>query len=233
MRLLRLIQPVVLIVVAVGVIGGAVAWIFGGANDVKAAWDAIEAREYDQAIRLATRAIRFGRLTGEDLSRAFECRATASMRTDQLGHALEDLGRIVTVRPDYAGGYFLRGEVRLRQKDYDQALSDLNQGIKIADPDGKSPNRFLAKRYAHRGVVWLGKKDVDHALADFNRSLDLNPKAAETYYFRSFAFERQKLLPQALADMETAVKIYDSNIFSLPRGDWLYRLEQLRQRAKP
>jgi len=33
--------------------------------------------------------------------------------------------------------------------------------------------------------------------------------------------------------METAVKIYDSNIFSLPRGDWLYRLEQLRQRTKP
>jgi tetratricopeptide (TPR) repeat protein len=138
----------------------------------------------------------------------------------------------VALRPDYAGGYFLRGEARLRQKKFEQALTDLNQGFKIADPDGKSPSRFLAKRYAQRGVTRLGMKDVDGAMADFNHSLELGPNVPDTYYFRSFAFERQKLLPQALADMETAVKIQESNIFSLPHGDWLYRLEQLRGRVK-
>ena len=206
--------------------------LFNGDKDVKYAWSAIEAREYDQAIRLATRAIRFGGLAGEGLSSALECRATASMRMEQLGHALEDLDRIVPLRPDYAGGYFLRGEVRLRQKDYDRALADLNQGFKIADPDGKSSNQFLGKRYAHRGVAWLGKKDAEQALADLNHAVALDPNRAESYYFRSFAYQRKKMLPEALADMEAAVKLHDSNIFSMPKGDWLYRLYELRARVK-
>ncbi|MGD1100671.1 MAG: hypothetical protein ABSA59_01285 [Terriglobia bacterium] len=230
---LRVIRMFIFVAAAAGVIWGAVSWMFEGANDVKTAWAAIEAREYDQSIRLATRAIRFGRLDTEDLSSAFECRATASMRTDHLDHALEDLDRIVAMRSDYAGGYFLRGEVRLRQMKFEQALADLNRGFEIADPSGKSESRFLARRYAQHGVAKLGLKDVDGAMTDFNHSLELNPNAPETYYFRSFAFERQKQLPQALADMEKAVKIYDSNIFALPHADWLYRLQQLRERAKP
>ena len=229
---LRVIQRFVFLAVAAGVIWGAVSWMFQGANDVQTAWAAIEAREYDQSIRLATRGIRFGRLGTEDLSSALECRATASLRMGELSHAIEDLDRIVALRPDYAGGYFLRGEVRLRENNYEQALTDLNQGFKIADPDGKSRNRFLAKRYAQRGVAKLAQKDVDGAMADFNHSLELNPDVPDTYYVRSFAFERQKLLPQALADMETAVKMHDRNVFSLPQGDWLYRLEQLRERAR-
>jgi len=211
---------------------GACGCVFEGDKDVKYAWSALEAREYDQAIRLATRAIRFGGIAGEGLSSALECRATAALRMEQLGHALEDLDRIVTLRPDYAGGYFLRGEVRLRQKDYDPALADLNQGFKIADPDGKSSNQFLGKRYAHRGVAWLGKKDAEQALADLNHAVALDPNRAESYYFRSFAYQRKKMLPEALADMEAAVKLHDSSIFSIPSGEWLYRLEQLRSKVK-
>jgi tetratricopeptide (TPR) repeat protein len=206
--------------------------VFDGDKDVEHAWSALEAREYDQAVRLATRAIRFGGLAGEPLSRALECRANASMRTAQLGHALEDLDRIVALRPEYAGGYFLRGEVRLRQKDYDQALADLNQGLRIADPDGKSSSQFLGKRYAHRGVAWLGKKDAERALADLNHAVALDPQRAESYYFRSFAYQQKRMLPEALADMEAAVRLHDSNIFSMPKGDWLLRLYQLRERVK-
>jgi tetratricopeptide (TPR) repeat protein len=229
---LRLIQSFILLVVAAGAILGAVSWIFDGSGDVKTAWAAIEARQYDQSVRLATRAIKFGKLNTEDLSSAFECRASASMRTDHFDHALEDLDRIVALRPSYAGGYFLRGEVRLRQKEFEPALADINRGVALADPDGKSPNRFLAKRYAQRGVARLGLKAVDDAMADFNHSLELDPNVPDTYYFRSFAFERQKQLPLALADMEKAVKMYNSNIFALPHGDWLYRLQQLQERAK-
>ena len=206
--------------------------LFNGEKDVKYAWSAIEAREFDQAVRLATRAIRFGGLTGENLSSALECRATASMRVNQLSHALEDLDRIVTLRPDYAGGYFLRGEVRMRLKDFDPALADLNQGMKIADPNGDSSSQFLGKRYAHRGVTWLGKKDTEQALADLNHAVALDPRRAESYYFRSFAYQRKRMLPEALFDMEVAVKLHDSNIFSMPKGDWLYRLYQLRERVK-
>ena len=206
--------------------------LFNGEKDVKNAWSAVEAREYDQAIRLATRAIRFGGLTDENLSSALECRATASLRRDQLGHALDDLDRIVSLRPDYAGGYFLRGDVRLRQKGYDTALADLNQGMKIADPKGDSSNQFLGKRYAARGVAWLGKKDVEQALADLNHAVALDPRRAESYYFRSFAYQRKGMLPEALADMEAAVKLHDSSIFSIPSGEWLYRLEQLRSKVK-
>src|ERR1039457_5936573 len=101
---LRFIQMFVLIAVAAGVFWGAVSWIFDGANDVKTAWAAIEARQYDQSTRLATRAMKFGRLNTEDLSSAFECRANASMHTDHLDHALEDLDRIVALRPNYSGG---------------------------------------------------------------------------------------------------------------------------------
>ena len=40
------------------------------------------------------------------------------------------------------------------------------------------------------------------------------------------------MLPEALADMEVAVKLHDSSLFSLPNGEWLYRLEQLRSKVK-
>ena len=92
--------------------------------------------------------------------------------------------------------------------------------------------QFLGKRYAARGVAWLGKKDVEQALADLNHGVALDPRRAESYYFRSFAYQRKGMFPEALADMEVAVKLHDSSIFSIPSGGWLYRLSQLREKVR-
>ena len=75
--------------------------------------------------------------------------------------------------------YTNRGVEYEIKKDYDKAIADHDQAIKV-DPKNPAP-------YNNRGNAYIGKQDYEHALADFDQAIKLNPKYAEAYFNRGMA----------------------------------------------
>ncbi len=75
--------------------------------------------------------------------------------------------------------YTNRGVEYEIKKDYDKAIADHDQAIKI-DPKNPAP-------YNNRGNTYVAKQDYAHAVADFDMAIKLNPKYAEALFNRGMA----------------------------------------------
>ena len=86
-----------------------------------------------------------------------------------------------------------------RRKEYDQALSELNQAIKIDAKDAES--------YNNRGSIYTFKGRYQEALADFDQALKLNPRYAKAHYNRGLAYYYLGNYQNALADLTKAIEL--------------------------
>jgi tetratricopeptide (TPR) repeat protein len=75
--------------------------------------------------------------------------------------------------------YTNRGVEYEIKKDYEHAVADQDQAIKI-DPKNPLP-------YNNRGNVYAAKQDYARAIADFDQAIKLNPKYAEAFFNRGLA----------------------------------------------
>ncbi len=73
-----------------------------------------------------------------------------------------------------------RGNAWSDKKDYDKAIADYNEAIRL------DPGYALA--YNSRGNAWSAKKDYDKAIADHNEAIRLDPGYAHAYCNRGVAF---------------------------------------------
>lgn len=187
--------------------------IFDGAADLEVAWSALRKGDSNQAIRLSSRAINFGGLSGEKLGSAYECRASANTQKAEYTRALSDLDKLVELRPDYAGGYLTRAETLFRAREVDRALTDIDRGLQIADPTGEKKDGHLAKRYVSRGNIRLAKKDSGGALTDFDHALSLDPASLDARMGRSHVLEARGQKREALVEMELVWQVVSKRVF--------------------
>jgi tetratricopeptide (TPR) repeat protein len=78
--------------------------------------------------------------------------------------------------------------------------------------------------YVSRGIAYTVKGYLDSAIKDFNRAIKLNPQNAEAYFNRAIAYTGKGAaeIPNALADLETAVSIDSGDRESLYAMGVLY-----------
>jgi tetratricopeptide (TPR) repeat protein len=129
---------------------------------------------------------------------------------------------------DTAAAYLAHGDQYFDLKDYDHAIADYSEAIRLK-PDYAEAynNRGLAfalssKRamasaigdysqaiqlrpeyayvYNNRGVAYMASGQPDSALRDFNRAIQLQPNFPQAYSNRGNAFYRQGRIDLALAD---------------------------------
>ena len=105
-----------------------------------------------------------------------------------------------------AWAYGNRGRSYRVKKDYDRAIADFSEAIRL-DPK-------IAKAYNERGGAYYGKKDYDRAIADYSEAIRLNPKYAHAYSGR--CWDRAIIgadLQGALADCNESLRLQpnDSN----------------------
>jgi tetratricopeptide (TPR) repeat protein len=101
------------------------------------------------------------------------------------------------------------------KKDYDRAIADYTQAIRL-DPND-------AAAYINRGSAYNDKGDYDRAITDLNQAIRLDPNDATAYNNRGFAYHNKKDYDRARADFTQAIRLNPNNdIYYNNRGNAYY-----------
>ena len=96
-----------------------------------------------------------------------------------------------------------RGNARLDNRDFDRAIDDYSEAIRL---NPKDPSY-----YNNRGNAWHARGDNDRAIADFNEAIRLNPANAAYYNNRRDAWLAEGDLARAIADANQATRLGANN----------------------
>jgi tetratricopeptide (TPR) repeat protein len=113
------------------------------------------------------------------LSDAFENRARAYEKLNQLNEALADYASAISLRPAEPGAYLGRGILMLNHGAPERALPDFGKVIEL-DPT------LNAARY-NRGLAFLQLEQAGRAEADFSTVIGRDPRDAGAYLNRGRA----------------------------------------------
>jgi len=98
------------------------------------------------------------------------------------------------------------GEAYLRKGDYEKAISNYNQALRI-NPDYDKVYYF----YDNRGTAYLMKGDYEKAIADYHRALRINPNDSNAYHNRGTAYLNKGDFEGAISDFNKALEINPGN----------------------
>jgi Tfp pilus assembly protein PilF len=87
----------------------------------------------------------------------------------------------------------------LSKYDYDRAISDYDQAIRL-DPK-------QAEFYDNRGEAYVAKGDYDRAIADLDHAIRLKPDFPDPYSYRGLAYGRKGDFDRAMADLNKAIAL--------------------------
>jgi tetratricopeptide (TPR) repeat protein len=109
--------------------------------------------------------------------------------------------------PKNARDYNARGAIYMQKRDYDKAIADCDQAIRL-DPQ-------LAAAYNNRGLAYMQKRDYDKAIADFDQAIQLDPKDARVHINCGTANMQKR-------DYDKAISVYDQAIQLDPKDARAY-----------
>lgn len=116
----------------------------------------------DKAIIDFSEALRLGLLTGDVLQ-------FGSKDPDAVRHWAQ-----------VAHARYQRGNAYVVKKEYDLALADFNESIRV--------NPLEARTFVSRGGIFLYRQELERAIADFTEGIRLDPNYAFAYFQRGFAY---------------------------------------------
>ena len=111
--------------------------------------------------------------------------------------AVIELGR--ETNDSLAVVFHYRGNAYLERGDFDRAIADFAQAIRL--------NPGLPQSFYDRGRAYLAKKDTRRAIQDFDETIRLNPDIPEVYDSRGVAYYDQGDPDPAGRDYERAIML--------------------------
>jgi len=99
--------------------------------------------------------------------------------------------------------YLKRGIEYFEKGDYDRAIADTSEAIRLNPTD--------AIAYGTRGAAYKGKNDFDSAIADLTEAIRLDPNNVPAYGNRGLTYLAKEDYNQAISDLEMALKIQPEN----------------------
>jgi len=106
------------------------------------------------------------RSTDRTVNRLFQS-SIQMIRQREIEEAIETLDEIISYEPGFAEAWNKRGDAYSHLGDYDRALADYQQTIRL------NPYHFGAMQSC--GEIWLERSDARRSAEYFRRALDLNP----------------------------------------------------------
>jgi len=96
--------------------------------------------------------------------------------------------------------YFIRGNENYSKGDYNRAIADYTEAIRL--------NPSYAEAYNNRGVVYYLKRDLDNAIADYSEAINHNYSNIEkAYHNRGLAYDVKGDYDNAIADYTEAIRL--------------------------
>jgi tetratricopeptide (TPR) repeat protein len=121
---------------------------------------------------------------------------------DTADRALAACNRILNNRAEaknYAMALRNRCGIWYTKSDYDHALADCNQAIRM------EPRSAIA--YNRRGLIWHAKDNEDPAIADFDQAIGIDPNFAFAFFNRALAWRAKGDNGRADADKAKAIRL--------------------------
>ncbi|MFC1883322.1 tetratricopeptide repeat protein [Thermodesulfobacteriota bacterium] len=169
------------LLVAVGVFYFGSIGFEGGLDDAKAGWEAQKRNDWDEAIRLYTKALDSGKLSQRDLSLTYLNRGTVYHRKRQYDQAISDYEKAIESKglaPEHLSkAYLQRAYAYQNNGQNDLAIYEYNR---VIDSEAISP-RDLSFAYLSRGTLFEEKNQYDRAINDFDKAIELDPENARPY----------------------------------------------------
>jgi len=101
--------------------------------------------------------------------------------------------------PETDEDYLSEGKRKMEEKEYKEALVDLNKSIEL--------NNNNANSFYMRGKLKQILKDTKGAIKDYTKSITIEPKYSDVYYWRALAKEELGDKEEACKDMKQARKL--------------------------
>ena len=139
------------------------------------AYDCYEAVEYgrvqpSQAIALCDIALETEHLRPKDRAATFTNRGILYMRQGNNMRALSDYRKTIALMPELKEAQVNLGAALYNLKRYTEAMTALNKGIEVEDPDAKAVGHY------NRGLTHEKLGYIQSAYADFRRALEIKPE---------------------------------------------------------
>ncbi|MBE8949148.1 MAG: tetratricopeptide repeat protein [Quinella sp. 3Q1] len=116
---------------------------------------------------------------------------------EDYAKAIEIYTRIIKLEPT-ADNYDSRGEIYMKIKNYDNALKDFEQSIKL--------DRKAASAYGSRADLYMAQKKYDKAIADYDRAIKLEDWASLRAYYLD---DKQNAIKAKEADNKIKTQLKD------------------------
>jgi tetratricopeptide (TPR) repeat protein len=125
---------------------------------------------------------------------------------EQWDKAIEQFNKAIALDTNSADSNIGRGLCLVNKGDFDAAVADGEQALKLNGADTQVRHNVGAI-YEYRGIDYVDRKDLDKALEDFNRALELNPDSANAYNYRSYIYYEKENNDKALEDCNALIKL--------------------------
>jgi len=106
--------------------------------------------------------------------------------------------------------YNIRGNAYSKNNEYDRAIHDYDESIRL------NPN--YAKAFNNRGIAYQKKGEYERAIEDFNEAIKLNPDYAIAFANRAETYQKN-------GEYDNAARDYDEVIRLQPKYDEVIRLQ--------
>lgn len=186
----------------------------------------IERGELDLALRDLDDAIR---LDSRD-EQAYHTRAHVYAEKKQWARAIPDLNKALSLTTSSNSRWAIfhnRGHMWLKLQNYDSAISDFSECIRVIPTHADSFAHRGEARSA-KGELRIAKGDLDHALPDLTEAIRLDPKYAYAFGIRGIALEKKGDIAKAESDFDEHVRLSENRAkipALLARADFLSRHE--------
>jgi tetratricopeptide (TPR) repeat protein len=119
--------------------------------------------------------------------------------TDQIAACTALIDRQIETPQSMALAYNNRGIARTIKGDYELAVQDYDQSIKLYPT--------FAKAFNNRGLAYEKKGDLDRALSDYTAAINISYDYANAFANRAKIYEKRRDYDRALKDFNEAIRI--------------------------
>lgn len=133
-------------------------------------------------------------------------RALLMFKGKSYKEALENCEIVVDFKPNYVEAYILKGEIRFTKKEYNYAIREFSDAIKLM----VAPNIDM-KAYKLRAKSYFETGDFKAAVNDWNVYIEQFPKEEEALISRAAAKINMDDNTGAIVDLDAAIKINGKN----------------------